>query len=146
MHIGLKIRDYRKSLENTQREFSNIYGNHTNKKYDQKYLSAIETGRQKPTEEFLKAVDEAFETNFLQQYKNEHPDYQIEWQDDKPVTVDQMIIALTKFRDAHGGKGRVSLFFLDEELGEIIPYQPLAINNHFYDYEKGDVCNIEITQ
>lgn len=60
--------------------------------------------------------------------------------------VNDLILALERFKAKHGDSARISLFFNDEELGEIVPYQVIDVNNAFYDYERGDVCNIELGQ
>lgn len=65
-------------------------------------------------------------------------DYENTW------TVNDLLLALEKFKAEHGDAARVSLFFQSED-GEIHPYQVEDVNNVFFDYEQGDVCSIELT-
>jgi len=61
-----------------------------------------------------------------------------------PINVNDLILALEKFRAEHGDAARVSLFFHDGN--EIHPYQIGNVDDAFYDYNRGDVCNIELVQ
>lgn len=75
-----------------------------------------------------------------------HPDTEERINDsDNATNVNDLILALEKFKAEHGDKARVSFFHQDED-GEIHPYQFIDVNDGFYDYDKGDVCSIELTQ
>lgn len=72
-----------------------------------------------------------------------HPETEVD--EDETWNVNDLIPALERFKAKHGGNARVSLFFQADD-GEIHPYQVDDVNNVFFDYEQGDVCNIKLTQ
>lgn len=73
-----------------------------------------------------------------QSFKHEHTGENV-W------NVNDLILALEKFKAEHGDAGRVALIWQDED-GEIHPYQISDLDDAFYDHERGDVCNIQLTQ
>lgn len=81
-----------------------------------------------------------------QSYLNEATKKQQKEDEDYVIKAHDLKLALEKFIAKHGETARVGLFFHDEDLGEIIPYQVRDVNDDFYDYERGDVLNIELLQ
>lgn len=72
-----------------------------------------------------------------------HPNTKVD--DENTWNVNDLILALERFKAEHGDAARVALIHQEED-GEIIPYQVEDVDDAFYDYERGDVCNIQLTQ